>query len=204
MAPTCLGLVLAFPVALLTGNLKVGQVFVVGNGFTRQDVILSQLPGGLSPGSPLRYSDLRDAERNLAKLGIFRVNSDTGVRPTVRLVNREKGGVYRDVLVQVEETPTWSVKRMGGVNLRGELVVSLVFEERNFDPNRFPTGRDDLLSGGAFRGAHQTFRLELIQIPLVPFGSPRFLQLGSLLAAAGDTMTPHPPKQTRHTGPTHP
>jgi hypothetical protein len=61
------------------------------------------------------------------------------------------------------------------------LVLSLVYEERNFDPLNFPTGIDDVIAKRAFRGAGLTFRLELVQIPLCPTGVPRFCATGSFL-----------------------
>ena len=39
---------------------------------------------------------------------------------------------------------------------------SIVLNERNFDITRFPTSIDELLSGRAFRGAGQEFRLEAV------------------------------------------
>src|SRR5262249_47054619 len=48
---------------------KVGQVFVVGNEVTKQNVILREVP--LYPGQILTYPDVRVAERNLARLNIF-------------------------------------------------------------------------------------------------------------------------------------
>jgi outer membrane protein assembly factor BamA len=164
---------------------KVGYIYVVGNDVTLQDVILRQLPDGLSPGQTLQYPDLRVVERNLANLDFFENNPKTGVRPTVEVLDREGDAEYKDLLVKVQEMKTSRLMRMVGVNSRGELVASLVWEERNFDPTRFPTGRDDLVSGRAFRGAGITFRLELIQVPLAPLGSLRFLQTGSLLVPIG-------------------
>jgi outer membrane protein insertion porin family len=192
MTEAHLRLVLAFSAMFLSDNalketpapgdrLRVGQIFIVGNEFTKQDVILSQLPRTLSPGQTLKYSDLRLAERNLNKLGIFQIDRGKGARPSIYVLERNGDEIYRDVLVEVKEAPTWSVRRMIGVNLSGEVVVSIVFEERNFDLSRFPTSWTDLCSGGAFRGAFQTFRLELIQIPLSRVGIPRFLQMGSFL-----------------------
>src|SRR5262249_36824262 len=48
---------------------RVGQIFIVGNTRTRQNVILRQIP--LYPGQILTYPDLRLAERNLQRLNIF-------------------------------------------------------------------------------------------------------------------------------------
>jgi outer membrane protein assembly factor BamA len=110
----------------------------------------------------LTYPDLRVAERNLAKLGIFETNAQTGVRPTVSVIDPESDAEFKDILVQVQETPTGSLIFGVGVNSDAGLTGSVVLNERNFDITRWPTSFDDLLSGHAFRGAGQEFRLEAV------------------------------------------
>ncbi len=105
---------------------KVGYIYIVGNDVTVQDVILKQLPPGLAAGGTLRDADLRAAERNLEKLGIFETNRETGVRPTVEVLNREGDEEYKDVLIRVQETSTCRLRRMVGINSQGQPVVSLV------------------------------------------------------------------------------
>jgi outer membrane protein assembly factor BamA len=190
---------LALVSMLLAGNAagkapqpKVGYIYIVGNEVTKQDVILKQLPRGLSPGQPLRRADLALAQRNLANLGIFETNSDKGVRPTVEVLDPLGEDEYKDVLIRVQETSTCRLRRMIGVNDRGELVASLVFEERNFDPFRLPTSWDDVESGRAFRGAGITLRLELVQVPVFPLGAPGFFRLGSLLLPV-ESLSPKAP-----------
>ena len=100
------------------------------------------------------------------------------------------GWVLRDAdlrIAEVQETSTRCVRLMPGLNSKGELVVSLVWEERNFDPSRWPTSLDDMMSCAVFRGAGQLFRLELLQIPVFPPQAPSFLQFGSFLIPVGGT-----------------
>jgi outer membrane protein insertion porin family len=137
---------------------RVGQVFIVGNEVTRQNVILRQVP--LYPGQILTYPDLRQAERNLARLNIFEANGESGVRPTVTVINPDDDNEFKDILVQVQETRTGSLMFGVGVNSDAGLTGSVVLNERNFDILRPPTSVDDLLSGRAFRGAGQEFRAE--------------------------------------------
>src|SRR5439155_3328788 len=85
----------------------VGQIFVIGNTTTRQNVILRQVP--LFPGQPLSYPNVRQAELNLAKLGIFENNPETGVRPTVTVLDPDSDSPSKDVLVNVQETRTGSL-----------------------------------------------------------------------------------------------
>ncbi|HEX5273078.1 MAG TPA: outer membrane protein assembly factor BamA [Gemmataceae bacterium] len=141
---------------------KVGYIYVVGNDVTRQNVILRQMPEGLSPGQTLQYPDLLVAERNLARLGIFETNGETGVRPTVEVLNREGDEEYKDLLVRVQETKTGSLMFGVGVNSDAGLSGSIVMNEKNFDITRFPTSFDDFMAGRAFRGAGQELRIEAV------------------------------------------
>jgi outer membrane protein assembly complex protein YaeT len=139
---------------------RVGQIFIVGNTTTRQNVILRQVP--LFPGQVLSYPALADAERNLAKLGIFEVNPETGVRPQVTVLDPDSDSPYKDILINVQETRTGSLMFGIGFNSDAGATGSIVLNERNFDLFRFPSSFDDLFSGTAFRGAGQELRLEAV------------------------------------------
>lgn len=138
----------------------VGQIIIVGNEVTRQNVILRQIP--LYPGQILTYPDLRVAERNLARLNIFENNPETGIRPTVTVLDPDGDNPVKDILVSVNETQTGSLLFGLGVNSDAGLVGSIVLNERNFDILRPPTSFEDLLSGRAFRGGGQEFRAEAV------------------------------------------
>jgi outer membrane protein assembly complex protein YaeT len=139
---------------------RVGQIIVVGNEVTRQNVILRQVP--LYPGQILTYPDLRVAEANLARLNIFENNPETGVRPTVTVLDPDSDSVFKDIQVSVKEMPTGSLMFGVGVNSDAGLNGSIVLNERNFDILRPPTSFEDLLSGRAWRGAGQEFRIEAV------------------------------------------
>lgn len=140
---------------------RVGQIFIVGNERTRQNVILRQVP--LFPGQVLNYPALREAERNLARLNIFEASQDGSVRPTVSVLDNpaDPDSPYKDVLVSVQEASTGSLMFGVGVNSDAGLTGSIVLNERNFDLFRVPTSFDDLLNG-AFRGAGQELRIEAV------------------------------------------
>jgi outer membrane protein assembly factor BamA len=138
---------------------RVGQIRVYGNEVTRQNVILRQVP--LYPGQILTYPDLRLAERNLARLGIFEMKPEAGIRPTVTVSDNEDSE-FKDINVLVQETQTGSLLFGIGVNSDAGLNGSIVLNERNFDICRWPTSFDDLLSGRAFRGGGQEFRIEAV------------------------------------------
>jgi outer membrane protein assembly factor BamA len=145
---------------------RIAQIFVMGNERTRQDVILRQVP--LYPGQVLSYPDLRAAERNLRRLNLFESSPDGSVRPTITVVDNptDPEDPFKDVLISVQEANTGSLMFGVGVNSSGGPTGSILIEERNFDPLRWPTSLDDLLSGNAFRGAGMTFRLELLPADL--------------------------------------
>jgi outer membrane protein assembly complex protein YaeT len=141
---------------------RVGDIYIVGNRVTKDNVIYRQLTEGLAPGQILSYPDIRIAERNLARLNIFEVNGETGVRPTIEVLDREGDAAYKDLLIRVEETKTGSLLFGVGVNSDAGLSGSVVLNERNFDIFRFPTSFDDFLAGRAFRGAGQELRIEAV------------------------------------------
>jgi outer membrane protein assembly complex protein YaeT len=138
----------------------VGQVIIAGNEVTRQNVILRQVP--LYPGQVLTVPDLQTAEANLARLNIFEADPEKGQRPTVTVIDPDSDNPVKDILVQVQEAPTGSFLLGVGVNSDAGLSGSIVLNERNFDITRVPTSLDELLSGRAFRGAGQEFRLEAV------------------------------------------
>jgi outer membrane protein insertion porin family len=163
-----------------------GQIIVVGNERTRQNVILRQLP--FVPAQVLTEDAVRRGEENLARLGIFETKN--GVRPTITLLDNPANpdSEFKDVLVTVRETATGSLTWGVGVSSEDGLFLSVVLSERNLDVTRFPTSLDDLESGNAFRGAGQEFRLELklaaTQLPRVnvTFRDPALSEKASALA----------------------
>lgn len=142
------------------GVARVGGIQIIGNGVTRDNVILRQIP--LYPGQILTYPDLRRAEENLARLNIFEANGQTGVRPTLEVLDPESDSEFKTILVNVQETRTGSLLFGAGFNSDAGLTGSIVLNERNFDITRLPRSWDDFLAGNAFRGAGQEFRIEAI------------------------------------------
>jgi outer membrane protein assembly complex protein YaeT len=137
---------------------KVGNVYVVGNEWTKQNVILRQVP--LYPGQLLTWPDLKVAEANLARLHIFDPAPD--VKPTVSVLDIDSDTEFKDVLVRVKETPTGTLMFGVGVNSDAGLQGTISLNERNFDICRPPTSFEDLLSGHAFRGAGQELNIQAV------------------------------------------
>jgi hypothetical protein len=111
---------------------RVGQIFIIGNDETPSTVILDMVP--LYPGKTLDHSDVRQAETNLARSGLF-LTPPEGGRPTVTVLNNPLDPDYpiKDILIQVEETRTGSLMFGVGVNSDVGLTGSIVLNERNFD-----------------------------------------------------------------------
>ena len=84
-------------------QLVVGQVIVVGNEKTPMEVILRQLPASLTPGQKFKEADLKLAEQRLQRLNLFEVNPQTGVHPTVTVLDSNPNLPIKDILVHVHE-----------------------------------------------------------------------------------------------------
>jgi outer membrane protein assembly complex protein YaeT len=139
---------------------RVGEIIIIGNDVTRENVIRRQIH--LFPGQILTYPDIQRSEADLARLSIFEVNPEQGIRPTVSVLDPDSDTEFKNILVQVQETRTGSLLFGVGVNSDAGLTGSIVLNERNFDITRWPTSVDDLLSGHAFRGAGQELRIEAV------------------------------------------
>ncbi len=137
---------------------KVGQVIIVGNTVTKDRVIRRLI--NLYPGQTLQFPQIRQAERELARAGIFKIDPQNGVRPTIEVLPSDSE--FKDVVVRVQETQTGSFVLGAGVNSDAGLVGSIVLNEKNFDLFRFPTSFQDFWDGRAFRGAGQELRVEAV------------------------------------------
>jgi outer membrane protein assembly complex protein YaeT len=140
---------------------RAGRIIIQGNTRTDQRVILRQLD--IYPGQILPYPELVEAENRLKRLNIFKNTPDE--HPTVTIINPNFGdqnAEFRDILVTVTEDNTGSLLFGVGVNSDSGLTGSIVLNERNFDITRLPTSWEDLVSGGAFRGAGQELRIEAV------------------------------------------
>jgi outer membrane protein insertion porin family len=137
----------------------VGNIEPVGNTRTRTSVILKQI--GLYPGQILTFPDLQVAEERLRNSGLFEVDQQSGVGPRIEVRDLDTPGDYKDIFVHVQETSTGTFMLGLGINSDAGLTGNIVINERNFDILNIPRNLDELLSGSAFRGAGQEFRVEL-------------------------------------------
>jgi Surface antigen variable number repeat len=137
--------------------MHVGNVFIIGNTITQDRLILEAV--NLLPGRILRQRDVRLAQSNLLKLGLFKVDRRKKIYPRVLVL--DSPGPFKDILIKLEEKPTTKVRPLWQMRPDAGWVAGLVIEERNFDPWRFPTCVEDFMEGKAFRGGGEKWRIEL-------------------------------------------
>lgn len=104
------------------------------------------------------------------------------------------GRSYADIDVQVDEAPTGRVLLGVGASSFGGLSGNLIVHEKNFDLFAFPRSARELVSGQAFRGAGQDFRLELspgtlINRAVVSFREPYLFDRPISLGVSGYTFS---------------
>lgn len=133
-----------------------GEIKLVGNTVTRDDVIRKELK--FYPGQILDSTRIRESERNLARLGIFKMDGSTG-GPRIFMEDTEVPSPYKNVIVQVEEDRTGSLNVGAAVGSDAGINGQIALNERNFDIFRIPTSWDDFTSGRAFRGGGQSFSM---------------------------------------------
>ncbi len=97
---------------------------------------------------------------------------------------------YADLDVYVSETQTGRINFGGAYNSDNGIVGQFTVDEKNFDITRWPRNFHEILDGTAWRGAGQTFRLELVpganlERYLVSFTEPYMLGTDYSFSASG-------------------
>lgn len=139
---------------------RAGEIKIVGNSVTRDNVIRRQLQ--IYPGQLINPADVSASERNLQRLGIFKFEPERGIAPRISVLEPDVPSEFKDVLVQVEEDRTGSLLFGVGFTSDAGATASITLNERNFDITRIPTSLDDFFYNRAFRGAGQEFRAEIV------------------------------------------
>jgi RNA polymerase sigma factor (sigma-70 family) len=78
---------------------RIGQITITGHNKVDDSVIRACLD--FYPGQELNYADLRAAERKLADSGLFNMDPERGILPTITV--RESDNEFKDILVVVQE-----------------------------------------------------------------------------------------------------
>ncbi len=133
-----------------------GEVTIIGNELTKQKVPRKLLD--IRPERPLDMNQVRKSEKALVDSRLF---DPQGVKITLQPPDPSEPQ-YRDVLVEVAETNTGSFNIGAAVNSDAGVIGTISLTQRNFDIADTPDSWGELFTGRAFRGAGQTFKIELL------------------------------------------
>ena len=109
-----------------------------------------------------------------------------------------------DMDVVLSENQTGRLMLGVAVNSDAGLVGQILLDEQNFDWTRYPTSWDDFVSGRAWRGAGEHFRLEAapgteVQRYLASFTEPYLMDTPVSLGLSGSYFTRAIPRLERTT-----
>ncbi|HTF56217.1 MAG TPA: outer membrane protein assembly factor BamA [Planctomycetota bacterium] len=135
-------------------EITVGRISVNGNNRTRFDVILRELKD-FAPGEKFNLKLLQRGIQRLREHQYF----DPMAGLSVHLEEGQEPNV-RDVVIDVKEGSTGSIRFAGGYSSAFGILGILEFEQRNFDIADLPKSFGDLLGGDAFVGGGQIFRVQ--------------------------------------------
>ncbi len=128
---------------------RVGRIDIRGNDITQERVIRRELR--FFPEQLFNTVAVQESRRQLEETWLF---EDVAITP----VESDEPGV-RDALVQISEGRTAEFLVGVGVSTDMGLMGTISLTERNFDILNWPTSWEELVSGRAWRGAGQTFRM---------------------------------------------
>ena len=140
------------------GRFETGEVVIQGNTLTKHNVIRRQVE--LRPDRPLDSVAAERSERRVRNTRLFG-QTQSGVKLTLQDPDPVEP-LYRDVLIEVEEGNTGSIDIGGAVSSDAGLLGRIALTQRNFDLFDTPDSAGEFFSGRAFRGAGQTFQIELL------------------------------------------
>jgi outer membrane protein assembly complex protein YaeT len=113
-------------------KVKVGDVVVRGNTYTKSNVILRK--AGIDTGDPFAYTDILEAQRSLYQLGIFQ-------RVEIQAEQTGTGVSDRNVVIQVEEGKDLSIGGTLGASKQSGSKVSPIISASIAHRNLFGTAR---------------------------------------------------------------
>jgi len=113
-------------------KIKVGDVVVRGNTYTKTDVILRK--AGIHSGDPFSYVDILEAQRALYQLGIFQ-------RVEIQAEQTGTAVSDRNIVIQVEEGKDLSIGGTLGASKETGSKISPIISATVAHRNLFGTGR---------------------------------------------------------------
>ena len=151
-------------------RVRLGRLRILGNQWTRDNVIRRQFLEGAYPGQPLNLEAVERGESALRQLRYFARVQRKG-RPPHGLLHdsaHQPDDEY-DLEIEVEETSTRSFNIGAAVSTDGGLFANFSLDFRNFDIRKPPKNLSGVFDEDAFRGAGQ--RLVLSAAPGTTFSS---------------------------------
>lgn len=144
-------------------KIKLGRIRIIGNRWTRDNVIRRQFRDGALPGDELDIKALQAARTRLMQLRYFslvRYGTGTNGDPwgLIKSTNDDKPEEY-DVEMELEDTDTRNISFGAGVSTDGGIFGFVSVTWRNFDIRKAPTEWWRILDKNAFRGGGQTFTM---------------------------------------------
>jgi outer membrane protein insertion porin family len=137
---------------------RIGQINITGNDQTQDKVIRRILdeydfaPGGWYDADKAEGTGQGDLEKNVKGIALTKsaVITPAGNKPGVR-----------DAQVSITEGQTGSIMLGAGIGTDSGVQGQIVYEQRNFDIGAWPSSFGDFVTGDAFKGAGQIFRISL-------------------------------------------
>jgi len=144
-------------------KIRLGRIRVLGNRWTRDNVIRRAFRDGALPGEELDVDALRAGRVRLMQLRYFSlVRYGTGATADpwglVKSTNADRPDEY-DVELELEETDTRNVSFGAGISTDGGIFGFVRVTWRNFDLLKPPSQWWRILDKNAFRGGGQQFTL---------------------------------------------
>jgi outer membrane protein insertion porin family len=141
------------------GRFRIGQVTVTGNALMHDKVIRRVLDEEkFTPGNWYNADAARgNGEGELEKTAKSTVYTESVVIQAVPSSDPNR----KDAMVNVVEGQTGSIILGAGVGSDSGVIGQIAFDQRNFDISDTPDSWSELITGKAFRGAGQRFRISL-------------------------------------------
>lgn len=118
---------------------------VEGNPLTRDDVVRREIL--INPGEQFNLGKIQETQQRIRRLQYFE---------NIKLdLNDTDDDGWKDLLIQVEEGRTGSLRFAAGITSDLGPVGEIVFNKRNFNLARFPRSFQEFLSGESFTGGGQ-------------------------------------------------
>jgi outer membrane protein insertion porin family len=139
-------------------KIYVGRIIFEGNTKTREEVLRREFTRtGFVPGEEYNETAYQRAVQRVRDRQL--VDAQTG--GFVRRTQETDDPRTRDVILEVKEGQTGTIRFAAGYSSSFGITGLLEFTQRNFDIADLPTGFDDLLSGTGFAGGGQFLRLRV-------------------------------------------